>query len=263
MPTPTEIRDQDAIPTLKKPFVIIIFNSLGVLGNSYNAVAGELLPFYVDLGLVGASGWGVWAGTKLYEKAIEQRKQWRKQKYEAWLAAPVPVVEQETNWAEIERAMGELLKKEIEPTYERAKDFLASEKTLTERADREKRRSRLMKQRSKSCKHTHVEVSWVSAYRVLHTCRDCGENLLDETFDAPQEETYTVDQSRQEIVRSYSVPPHIMGKDKGISYLIDYVTEYEQPPPDQVAKCPRCAQWHRPSRACAVNPFKRRGRFPL
>jgi hypothetical protein len=68
-----------------------------------------------------------------------------------------PELELATDWQEIERAMGELVSTGVDPTYERAKDWLRDEK------------------RRNACKHNNIELFDVDQQSDGVTiCLDCG-----------------------------------------------------------------------------------------
>jgi hypothetical protein len=112
---------------------------------------------------------------------IAERNAWRKAMFEKWLEKPVPELQPYTDWAEIERAIGNLLEEDVEPTIERARDWLLSD-SLRERAKKHREATALAAKRARArrlkCKHEDTEIySTHRGYEVI--CTDCGSQLAD------------------------------------------------------------------------------------
>lgn len=69
---------------------------------------------------------------------LRRRAQYRKEKYEAWLRRPVPELQEQEPWSEIERATEALLSEGVDPTYERACDWLRKDRLREMREESEK-----------------------------------------------------------------------------------------------------------------------------
>jgi hypothetical protein len=124
-------RSSDDPPSLSGPiFCIVLFSWLALM-----QVYG-LMTWHGFLGF--SPGWRVlwllfdvlmvWGFVGSYKRTIRRRSDMREEKYRNFILGPaLPELEQATDWAEIERAFEGLLSTGVDPTYERAKDFLRTE----------------------------------------------------------------------------------------------------------------------------------------
>jgi hypothetical protein len=124
-------RSSDDPPSLSGPiFCIVLFSWLALM-----QVYG-LMTWHGFLGF--SPGWRVlwllfdalmvWGFVGSYKRTIRRRSDMREEKYRNFILGPaLPELEPATDWAEIERGVSELLSTGVDPTYERAKDFLRLE----------------------------------------------------------------------------------------------------------------------------------------
>lgn len=128
MPTPQTQRSSE-IPSLSGPiFGIFLFGALALMQIinivTGHEVLGSMLFCWISLIFDAGMSYGF---TGSYKRTIEKREEWRELRWAEWLQKPLPELQPTTDWPEVERAVGALLAADIEPTLERARDWLRKE----------------------------------------------------------------------------------------------------------------------------------------
>ena len=124
MPTPAHRSPSDEIPSLKLDLFLLATSSLNfVYGFIFAFIPGDLL---LNLGgMIMGGCFATWTWKVALPNKRRLRADWRKARWENWLNhRALPVEADPESWDEIERAMGALMEADVEPTYERAKDWL-------------------------------------------------------------------------------------------------------------------------------------------
>jgi hypothetical protein len=161
-------KQSDGPPSLLWAHALIVATSVLMV---FNLVMGAMTIDLAAFALAALNAYGLSLGLSLRRTGIERRQAWRKERMEAWLESKLISPGDPVDWFEIERAMGELLKNNVEPTYERAKDYLVRERRKAEYSDQLHQQA--------SCAHEHTERFDLYGGQFKVICADCGGLLRD------------------------------------------------------------------------------------
>jgi len=154
------------MPSLVTPLVMILLTFFGMTINLFalivNSLEADPLAFLNFISFT-LCGWSFNQMRDWYSKQIERRAEWRKKKYESWLAK-IPREIPEEDWEGIERVIEAHVKDGYDGlTLSDAKHILRREKEREERMQ--------------PCAHRNTETFLCDATKSELVCSDCGHTL--------------------------------------------------------------------------------------
>ena len=155
------------LPTLNWQIAGMAFWTLTLIGNLIgflNNLGDNAALMTLNLFMIPACLFFLNGAHSAYKTQIENRAQWRKLKYEAFLGRPWDLPENE-DWPAIERAIEDMVKRDGDPNLFDARQMV------------KRQQEREAKAKLGPCAHENVDLVYRMGYsEPVRLCMDCGEN---------------------------------------------------------------------------------------